>query len=262
MERYWLSYTLVWGAVTAATMLSGIAEHWGDVELMILGVSLALGAVVPPLVRPHPEERRLPFAQRPAVKLAGSVVGFSFLMNYFCTPYFYEVLHMHFGFAASITIDENPVFLYFMTVAYFATYLVLVCAAYRWARARLPERWGWLGGLSAFAVALLETVLNANPFMARLFCFDDMPFMLWFGTLSYGVCFCFTLPVWMRIDDAPDRSIAPGRVAVEVAAAMMAIVIAFELLRHLVAPHVTEVQPGARGLRDFDRPGSCLAAPQ
>jgi len=39
-------------------------------------------------------------------------------------------------------------------------------------------------------------------------------------------------------------------------AAMMGIVVTFELLRYGVAPHVTEVVEGANGLRDFA--SSCL----
>jgi hypothetical protein len=36
-------------------------------------------------------------------------------------------------------------------------------------------------------------------------------------------------------------------------------VLSFELLRHLVAPHVTTVNSGANGLRDYD--DSCLSRP-
>ena len=48
------------------------------------------------------------------------------------------------------------------------------------------------------------TLLNANPFMTRLFCYDDLPFMLWFGTLMYGTWFVVTLPLWFPIDETPD----------------------------------------------------------
>ena len=113
---------------------------------------------------------------------------------------------------------------------------------------------GLVGGIVwvPFVVAFLETVLNANPFMKRLFCFDDLPFMLWFGTLSYGICFVFALPMWLRIDDTPNARAPLGRVVVELLACTMAIVISFELLRHVVAPHVTEVQRTER------HSGGCL----
>ena len=259
VERYWLGYTVVWGAVAAIVMIGGVAEGWGDVPLMVLGVSFALGALVPPVLRPHESDKELPLHERTAFKLGASIVGFSFLMNYFCTPYFFDVLHMHFGFLTAWNVRNNPFFLYLMTVAYFATYLVLVCGGHRWAR-RAPRPMRWLAIAAVpFAVAFLETALNANPFMTRLFCFDDMRFMLWFGTLSYGACFLWALPVWTRIDEGSER-IPLARVMGWTLAANMAIVVTFEILRHLVAPHVTTVTTGAPGLRDYDT--SCLVRPE
>jgi cycloeucalenol cycloisomerase len=259
VERYWLGYTLVWGAVAAVVMLGGFAERWRDVPLLVLGMSFALGAVVPPVLRPIESERRLPLTERTAFKLSATVVGFSFLMNYFCTPYFFDVLHMHFGFLTSWNVRNNPFFLYLMTVAYFATYFVLVSAGHRFAK-RLPRPIRWPAIAAApFAVAFLETALNANPFMTRLFCFDDMRFMLWFGTLSYGACFVWALPVWSRIDEHSEKPTPLTRVIAHTLAANIGIVITFELLRHLVAPHVTTVVDGAPGLRDYDT--SCLQRP-
>ncbi|HHH29743.1 MAG TPA: hypothetical protein ENK57_15550, partial [Polyangiaceae bacterium] len=129
VERHWLAYTVAWGIVAGVIMLGGLAERWGDLELMILGVAFAVGTVIPPIARPHPSQATTPWHSRTATKMSLAVVGFSFLMNYFCTPYFFDVLHMHFGFDTAIVIQNNPVFLYLMTVAYFATYSVLVCIA-------------------------------------------------------------------------------------------------------------------------------------
>ena len=134
VERYWLGYTVAWGIAAGVIMLGGFAERWGDVELMILGVAFALGTVIPPIARPHESQAGKPWYLRTATKMSLAVVGFSLLMNYFCTPYFFDVLHMHFGFDTAIHIQQNPVFLYLMTVAYFATYSVLVCIAHRLAR--------------------------------------------------------------------------------------------------------------------------------
>lgn len=195
VERYWLGYTVAWGIAAGVIMLGGFAERWGDVELMILGVAFALGTVIPPIARPHESQAGKPWYLRTATKMSLAVVGFSLLMNYFCTPYFFDVLHMHFGFDTAIHIQQNPVFLYLMTVAYFATYSVLVCIAHRLAR-RIegPLRYPALV-LAPFVVAFLETALNANPWMTSLFCFDEMGFMLWFGTFSYGCALTFMRPV-------------------------------------------------------------------
>lgn len=258
VERYWLGYTVVWGLVAAVIMLGGFAARWGDVELMILGVGFALGTVVPPVLRPHASQASEPWHRRTATKMSLGVVGFSLLMNYFCTPYFFDVLHMHFGFDTAIVIQNNPVFLYLMTIAYFATYSVLVCVAHRVAlRIEGPLRYPALV-FAPFLVAFLETALNANPFMTSLFCFDEMGFMLWFGTFSYGCALSFMRPVWFHTDeDAPRTSLR--HVAIWVMAGMMGMIATFEVLRHHVAPHLTEVETGAQNLRDYG--DGCLERP-
>jgi cycloeucalenol cycloisomerase len=260
-ERYWLAYTAVWGAVCGVVMLGGFAHHWGDLELMLLGVSLALGAVVGPILRRAPEERGLPFWQTAGFKLGLSVVGFAFFMNYSQTPFFFDVLHMHYGFRATWVVRQNPIFLYFLTVPYFATYAVLMLMAYRLARrcsARAHPAVGWVAVLPVpFAIALLETVLNANPFTTSLFCYDDMPLVLWFGTLVYGTSLALALPVWLAIDERPGTAVAWWLPVVWTAAAMYADVLFLDLYRYQLAPLVTTVVDGAQGLGDFQT--GCLA---
>lgn len=257
-ERFWLAYTPVWGGVCAAVMIGGLAERWGDLELMILGVGLGLGAFVGPLVFRAEEERGVPLHRTAALKMSVSVAAFAFLLNYYQTPFFWDVLHMHYGFAATITIENNPVFLYFLTIAYFATYCALLDVAWRAARGLLssPHARVLAAGVVPFAVAGLETALNANPFTRSLFCYDDMTLALWFGTLVYGTTFCFVWPVWLHIDERTDRPRSWAWIAVAVAAAMFGDILALDLYRHLIAPHVTTVIEGADGLRDFGT--SCL----
>ena len=263
-ERFWLAYTPVWGAGCAVVMVGGFAERWGDGALLMLGLLPALGAVVGPFLVAPPEERALPLVERTAFKMVLGVVLLSFGLNYTQTPYFWDVLHMHFGFNATWTIRENPIFLYLLTVAYFSTYSVLTCIAYRWLRARLaaapaPLRVSALA-LAPLAMAFLETVLNANPWTRRLFCYDDMRLMLWFGTLSYGVAFMFILPAWMGVDERPGRRVSVLTVVAWTLAALYADLIVLDLLRYHVAPALTTVHPHAHGLRDFG--SSCLGAPR
>ncbi len=262
VERYWLWFTLVWGAAAGGVMLSGLAERWSDRELLPFGLVLGLGAVVPPALFPRSaDERARGLLDRTATRLGLSVIGFSFLMNYFCTPFFYDVLHMHYGFNSVVTVRQNPLFLYFLTIAYFATYSALLLAAHRISKrlgALSPRALARLPVIAApFAVAGLETALNANPFMKKLFCYDDLGFALSFGTLSYGACFCFMLPVWRSIDETPRERPTGRDLVVRGLAAMMGIVVTFEILRHLVAPSFTEVMHGAPGLGFTE--GTCLA---
>lgn len=260
VEKLWLSYTLVWGAVCAVVMVLGFAERYGDVELMLLGAGIAVPAMVLPLCVRAGEERELPWHDTAGFKLMLSVVSFSVLLNYTQTPFFFDVLHAHFGFRSTINIRHNPVFLYLMTIAYFSTYAVLLMMAYRVSQQVLATTARWVrvlgAGLACLLVAALETVLNANPFTRHLYCFDDMTFALWFGSLAYGLSFMFILPVWIGIDERTNERASWQHTLAFVLAAVYADSLALDLLRVHVAPHFTTVHEGAIGLGVT--PGSCL----
>jgi hypothetical protein len=262
-ERYWLAYTPVWGVVVAIVMLSGVGDRWGDFELITMAVVLAAGALVGPIVRRPASERGIPIHRSAAFKLGASVTGFAFLLNYGQTPFFYDVLHMHYGFHTSVTIRNNPVALYILTIPYFATYCALCLVAYRWVKSTLggaPLFVRYAGiALTPFGVAFLETALNANPFTRRLFCYDDMRLVFWFGTFAYGTAFCLALPVWLYVDERPHVEVGVWSVLVAVCATMYVDSLLLDVYRYHLAPHVTTVVEGAVGLRDYA--GSCLMPP-
>lgn len=262
-ERFWLGYTAVWGAVVGLVMLSGAGDHWGDLELITMAVILATGALVGPIWLRPASEKAAPWYQCTAFKLGLSVTLFAFLLNYSQTPFFFDVLHMHYGFRTVVTIRNNPVALYILTIPYFATYCALCLVAYRWVKGALgaaPRIVRYAGiAFTPFAVAFLETALNANPFTRHLFCYDDMKLVLWFGTFAYGTAFCLALPVWLYIDERADVSVKSPVVVVAVFAAMYADFLLLDLYRYHLAPHFTTVVHGAVGLRDYA--GSCLVPP-
>lgn len=263
VEQRWLMYTPVWGSVCGLVMLGGFAERWGDLGLLALGLSVALPAVLLPLGVRAPEERGLPLTATAGFKLSLSVLVFAFALNYTQTPFFFDVLHAHFGFRTTLNVRNNPFFLYLMTVAYFSTYSVLLMMAYRLSRhllAGAPALVRWLGAaMACCVVAGLETLLNANPLTRRLYCFDDMGFALWFGSLVYGVSLMFVLPAWMAIDETPGERRPWPQVVAFVLAAVYADSLVLDLLRHHVAPQLTRVQTDAVGLGAAA--DNCLAAP-
>jgi len=263
VEKRWLAYTLVWGAVCGIVMVGGFAERFADLALLGLGAGIAIPAMVLPFLVRVDEERGRRWHDTAGFKLALSVVVFSVLLNYTQTPFFFDVLQAHFGFRSTLNIRNNPVFLYLMTIAYFSTYSVLLMMAYRASQhllAATPFVVRVLGaGLACLVVAGLETVLNANPFTQHLYCFDDMTFALWFGSLAYGLSFMFILPVWIGIDERPGECTPWLRVVAFVFAAVSADSLALDVLRYHVAPHFTTVHEGAVGLGDVAT--SCLARP-
>ncbi len=255
VERIWLAYTPVWGAIAGVVMIGGFGERWGDLGLMLFGVVLGSGAALLPIVLRPEEDRDVPWYRSTAATMVLSVILLSFGLNYTQTPFFWDVLHMHYGFAATIVIDDNPFFLYLVTIAYFATYVALTCVALR-AILRKFEHAPRLGkvlgfSLAPLAMAFFETALNANPFTTRLFCYDDMSLMLWFGTLSYGVAFVYALPGWYVTDERPGPRTGPLLAATYCLAALYADLITLDVLRYHVAPLVTTVEQDAQNLRDF-----------
>ncbi|MCB9683380.1 MAG: hypothetical protein H6733_18085 [Alphaproteobacteria bacterium] len=256
-ERFWWAYTPVWTAITGVVMVSGLAERWTDAPLLAFGLLVGVPAAVGPvLLRP---DRDTPWWRSTAFKLALSVTGLAFGLNYTQTPYFWDVLHMHYGFRATWTIDGNPVFLYLVTVAYFGTYCALCLAAWRWLRARGPVAAAASWVVAPMAMALLETVLNANPFTTRLFCYDDLPLMLTFGTVSYGMAFVLALPMWAAIDERAEARVPWTRVVLMLGAVLYADLLGLDVLRYHVAPRLTVVHTGVRGAGD--NATSCLAQP-
>ena len=275
-ERWYLMYTPVWGLAGAGVMTTGVGVHWslqpwGDAAFLAFGLAawLAGGAVL--VLRPSvvaggyvlraPEDAGRPWYRLYHTKFQIWMFLFAFLGNYF-TEYFYEVLHMQYGFGTHWNLNHVPFFLYPLTVAYFSTYGALINIFRRGAESRLPASApGWLRHLAflpaCFVVAGLETALNANPWMKSLFCYDDMAFMLWFGTLVYGLWFVVTAPLWFPIDEGRGDDTPLGQVVQSALTGFMLVIIVNEVIRSWIAPHFTVVQHGAIGLDHFG--SSCLA---
>ena len=261
VERAWLFFTPVWGLACAAVMITRLAEDkMGDFGLLAFGVANAIGAVV---VAPWLALRNMPNAKQhlgTAVAMATGCVVLSFGLNFFQTPFFWDVLHMRYGFKVSDhwRIDRNPIFLYFLTVPYFATYTALCCGITRVVDAAMPRRttsapvyWAVLY-VAPLATAFLETALNANPFSDKIFCYDDLSLALGFGSFCYAISFVAALPVWLHFGGAPEDPLpngAPRRSVVDTAAlaaarmfvAVMVDTVALAVIRRYVAPYFTTI---------------------
>lgn len=259
-EKLWLWYTPIWGIAAGIVMMGGFANHWGDVELTLFCTALGVGAFVLPIVKRPDSEKADPWWQSTAFRMGTSVALFAILINYSHNWFFFDVLHMHYGFNTTWNVQQTPIGLYLITIAYFATYATLCLITYRAVRHLVAKQPRWVQwpaiALAPFSVAFLETALNANPFMTHLFCYDDPTLALSFGTLGYGTAFCFALPVWLGIDERPGVKRGLLAIVVGVLAAVYAQDLTLQVLRHHVAPHLTTVEDGAQGFRDFD--DSCL----
>lgn len=264
-ERWYLVFTPIWGVVVGVVMIGGVAASWstsplGDLGYMALGTGLWLALVIGGHATAPASERARPWTRRAHTKIQAWMLIFAVLGNYY-SEYFYEILHMHYGFGTGWNLHHVPLFLYPLTAVYFTTYATLVNLGRRALSRRLPARARPYAYLPVcFVVAGLETLLNANPWIHDLFCYEDLGFALGFGTLMYGLWFVVSAPLWAWIDERPGDDASMRDALITALAAFMLVLCVNELVRERVAPHFTTVERGAVGLDDVD--GSCLSEPR
>ncbi|CUG93219.1 transmembrane protein, putative [Bodo saltans] len=244
VEAAWALWFVVWSGIMTVIMATNLGGIWGDVELMLLGVGLGVATFLVPMcckrvvidnvlpiifgVRLSVSERQYALQHFTADlwTMTVGVTTLSFGLNWLMTPYFYDVLHMRYGFHVSWTYDRTPLFLYWITIAYFSSYSVLGAMLYRWAAWCQPEEdeekeetrkkdqsvsskssvtntttttthhrlLPWYHPkafvvriFASFLLAFLETLLMANPLIDHLFCYDDYILTITFGSACYGV---------------------------------------------------------------------------
>ena len=206
-EDAFLYFTPIWTTLTGLIMVTGIAESWGDIELMTFGVSMAITTLIFALWYVGGSSSSSKLATDNVWIMYTGVAVLAFAMNYIQTPFFFDVLHMRYGFNVTWRIERNPIFLYFLTVPYFATYMAGGCKLYRFITSNninaLPPI--VVTFIVATLLAFLETITNANPFSRRLFCYEDDWHALTFGSVCYGISFIFALPCWLHYGGVPEN---------------------------------------------------------
>jgi cycloeucalenol cycloisomerase len=266
-EVFLLLYSPLWMAAAGTVMATGYGGQWGDVPLMAFGLAMQAGNLLGlALYRPSTADARVPPSQQPpwwarfGVQLHVWLALFAYCANWAFTRYFYEVLGMSYGFAVTWRWNHVPAFLYPLTVAYFGTYYVLVTVALRAGRAVWPRAppvvRAFVYAGATLAVAFFETLLNANPLIRDVFCYEDLPFMLWFGTLMYGSYFAIAGWWWLRMAEQPGARLAWGAVLGSFFACFAVMAAANALFAHAIAPWVTTVRWGRIGLHVVGE--SCL----
>ena len=234
MERFVLVYTPVWIAVATACMATRVFAHLGEAGHLAIGLGLSAPLWLVPLFAAPPSERERPFAERHSTRFHLWIGLFSLLQVYFGSGLFFDVLGMEYHFPVKLIVHRTPLFLYFLTVAYFSTYYVAMSLVWRAFRRRWPSapalaRLVVLCALG-FTVAFAETASMANPLMRDYFLYRDKRFALEFGSMSYGSIFVLSLPFVFRLDEEPT---APrprlSALALEVLAVNMLALIGYEL---------------------------------
>jgi len=205
-ERAVLLYSPLWMTAVAIVMRTRALAHWDDPTHLAFGLALGLPVLfLPWIVR----DRQTALADRYASRAVVFLVLTTFVQMLVGSELFFRRLGMEYHFAATWSWNGSPVFLYPMTLAYFATYYVVIQII---TRAILPPSgpFFWIGlATLSYAVAFAETMSMASPMLAELFFYRDRGFMLRYGSFCYGTVFFVTMPMFLRLDSP--RSL--GRVA-------------------------------------------------
>lgn len=207
VTRYLLFYTPVWCGVVLLLVVTRVFAGWRDLGLMLLGIGLA----VPVWLAPAVCERGVPLGRAYGTKAAVYITLLSFLQNYFGTTLFFRHFGLTYRFPATILGNGSPVFLSFMTVAYFATYFAIMQTVLRFAESRLGR--GLTPGgqrtlrlvlmlALAYALAAAETLLMANDLMHDFFHYGNKARMMQLGSVCYGTLLFFGFWRYYRIDAA------------------------------------------------------------
>jgi cycloeucalenol cycloisomerase len=232
-ERAVLLYSPVWIATVAVVMLSGVLAGWRDLAHLVFGCALAVPVLCSPWVPGAiGEERARPTADRYASRAVLYLSLTTLVQMALGSILFFDRLGMEYHFHVTWTWNRSPVFLYPMTLAYFATYYVLMQLVLRAVpdAVRGPRRWLVIG-LVSYAVAFAETAFMASPLLDGLFFYRDKHFMLLYGSFCYGTVFAATLPGFLRLTEP-----RPLRSVVLDAAIGNAIALALYALYALVLP--------------------------
>lgn len=228
-----LAYTPIWVAAILWAMTSGVLRHWGDIEHLAFGVALALPVCIIPFLRPAS-----PLLERHALRFVVLITIFTFLQCWLGSQLFFDVFGMRYNFRTSIVWNGTPAFLYFVTIAYFATYYTVQVVLWRAVRRRFPDR-RWIAiaaqALLAYATAFAETAGMANDMLAEWFSYTDRVFVMVWGSFAYGAIFFVTLPLFYDLDEeTPGPPL--GTATMKLLALTMICLVIYEAYELVVAP--------------------------
>lgn len=233
-DLFFLAYSPLWMLLIFLVQQGGRIGRWGEAEHMLLGVGLALPIWLWPLLG----ERDLPLAERHATKAVLFLTALSFVQCYFGSEFFFQALGMEYHFHVGLQLNGTPLFLYPLTVAYFATYFALMRLAVRafdrrFPRAPHPARVA-LCALLSYAMAFGETLFMANERLRPYFSYADKHLALCYGSFCYGTLFFVALPLYCRIDRDPERPTPLARVFWDVMGANMLVLVLYQVYQRLL----------------------------
>jgi cycloeucalenol cycloisomerase len=177
--------------------------RWSDGAHLAFGLLLAAPLWLLALASPH------------GARFMALITLMSFIQNYFGAALFFDAFGMEYHFPTRWLLQRTPVFLYFVTVAYFATYYVAMQIAWRALRSRFSRAPAAatvaMRALLAYLVAFAETAAMANESLRAYFSYRDPRAVMFFGSIAYGTVFFVTLPLFYDLDESAEAPRVPLR---------------------------------------------------
>eukprot|EP01132_Coremiostelium_polycephalum_P002743 gene2743-3406_t len=205
-EKFFLLYSPVWIIGFSLIVATEKYKEYYDVEFFILGLLVSLPCVLYPLIFPCEADKGKPILQRYWVKANLWLALFGFIGNYFWTHYFFVLLGATYKFPVDFRLNEVPVFLYFVTHAYFVSYHAATTPILR-------RYWTSFGGKKSFlksvgSVILVFSMAYFTAFM-EAWTMEKVPYysienreqMYIVGSTFYMIYFIISFPMFTRIDE-------------------------------------------------------------
>jgi cycloeucalenol cycloisomerase len=226
LELFLIAYSVGWIGAIAVAQVTQFFATFGDAAFLAFGVALALPMFVAPA-----------WLGRVAARFAVCVTLLSFVQCYFGSWLFFDVFGMQYRFPTHWIVNRTPLFLYFVTVAYFSTYFLAMGVAWRAFRRRWPSAPAGarvaVRAALAYVTAFAETAAMATPAMRRWFTYADNRAVMLYGSIGYGLVFFITLPLFAELDEHESDARPLGRLVWDLLALNLLILIAYELFAAL-----------------------------
>jgi len=211
-EKFFLYWSLVWITVFSLIVATEAYKVFYDVEFFILGLFVSMPCIIIPYFFPCAADKDKPLWDRYWVKANVWIALFGFVGNYFWTHYFFVLLGATYKFPVDFQLNQVPVFLYFVTHAYFISYHSATTPILR-------RYWTAFGGKksvlkTAGSVVIVFAMAYFTAFMEAwtmekvpYYAIQDRERMYTIGSAFYMIYFIISFPMYARIDETgPQRN--------------------------------------------------------
>ncbi|KYQ90318.1 Cycloeucalenol cycloisomerase [Tieghemostelium lacteum] len=259
-EKFFLLYSPVWMTIFSLIVATETYKLFYDVEFFILGLVVSLPCVLYPLAFPCDADKGKPLRDRYWVKANIWLALFGFVGNYFWTHYFFVLLEATYKFPVTFMLNEVPVFLYFVTHAYFVSYHAATTPILRRWWTAFGGGKSWIKTLGSivivFAMAYFTAFMEAWTLeKVPYYSIKNRESMYLIGSTFYMIYFVISFPMFARIDETPNEPRwSLSRTALEALGSAMIVFILCDFWRLIIgglsaSPSLSIPFLGAHGIK-------------